>query len=379
MQRPAGYDIHRMPLRRFLRSPLVKGMLAAIAVFAVSRVLTVLVAHAITQLTEKSLLDVLTDWDGHWYLSIVRSGYTTDVPLIHGGEAQRNIAFFPGVPLAIEAVIRATRGSPRVAGVLISTLAGAGAAGVIWILVAKLANADLGIRTVTLFSFYPSSFVLSMVYPESLFILFAGISLLALLHSRWVLAGVTASVAGLIRPTGLVLAISCGWAAGAAIRQGSRRAVLAPLLAPVGPLAHFAYLWVHTGDPLAFFHVEERGWNQRLDFGLHNLRRFGEGVHALDVKALIVAVSLIAGIIAIYLVLRWRPPGSVTIYVVGIVGLTILSTASTSMPRYLLGAFPALIPVARGLPDQVFPVAVAMSATLMAVLFVLSGTLPLPP
>jgi hypothetical protein len=379
MKLPAGYDTHRMPRPTFLRSPLVKGLLASVAVFAVSRVLTMLIAQAITQLTEKSLLEVLTDWDGHWYLSIVRSGYTTDVPEIRGGEAQRNVAFFPGVPLAIEAVVRTTGGSAHVAGVLISTLAGAGAAGVLWILVGKLGHPDLGIRTVTLFSFYPSSFVLSMVYPESLFILFAAISLLAILHSRWVLAGVTASVAGLIRPTGLVLAMCCVWAAGAAIRHGSRRAVLAPLLAPIGPLAHFAYLWAHTGDPVAFFHVEERGWNQRLDFGLHNLRRFGQGVDALDIKALIVALSLLAGIIAIYLVLRWRPPAPVTIYVVGIVGLTLLSTASTSMPRYLLGAFPALIPVAKGLPDQSFPVAVAVSAALMAVLFVLSGTLPLPP
>jgi hypothetical protein len=63
-----------------------------------------------------------------------------------------------------------------------------------------------------------------------------------------------------VRPTGLVLILSCGWAAVAAIRRhGSWRPAIAPLLAPAGTLAFFAYLQMHTGDWLAYAHATQRG------------------------------------------------------------------------------------------------------------------------
>jgi hypothetical protein len=46
-----------------------------------------------------------------------------------------------------------------------------------------------------------------------------------------------------------------------------------------------------------------------------------------------------------------------------------LSSNTTSLPRYLLAAFPVLIPVARQLSDEAYPMVVAASATLMATLF----------
>lgn len=52
----------------------------------------------------------------------------------------------------------------------------------------------------------------------------------------------------------------------------------------------------------------------------------------------------------------------------GTAGIALLSSNTTSLPRYLLAAFPLLIPVARQLSDDVYPMVVA-SATLMATLF----------
>jgi hypothetical protein len=213
-----------------------------------------------------------------------------------------------------------------------------------------------------------------MVYPESLFMLFAALCLLALLQERLLLAGLSASLAGVVRPNGLVMAACCAWAAGMAIRRGSWWALVAPVLAPVGAVIHFAYLFAHTGDPLAFFHVEARGWNQRFDLGISNIHRIADGFRDFNLKAFIVAASLAGGVAALYLVLRWRPPAPVVIYVVGILGLTMLTTAAASLPRYFLGAFPALIPVARALPDRAFPVVAAASAVLMSVLFFATGT-----
>ena len=72
---------------------------------------------------------------------------------------------------------------------------------------------------------------------------------------------------------------------------------------------------------------------------------------------------------ALYLLVRWPLPAPLLVYVAGTAGIALLSSNTTSLPRYLLAAFPLLIPVARQLSDDVYPMVVAASATLMATLF----------
>lgn len=71
----------------------------------------------------------------------------------------------------------------------------------------------------------------------------------------------------------------------------------------------------------------------------------------------------------LYLVVRWPLPAPLLIYVLGTAGIALLSSNTTSLPRYLMVAFPVLIPVARQLSDDGYPMVVAASATLMATLF----------
>ncbi|HET7517458.1 MAG TPA: hypothetical protein VFN05_07155, partial [Actinomycetes bacterium] len=183
-------------------------------------------------------------------------------------------------------------------------------------------------------------------------------------------------LAGLVRPTGLVLTLCCAWAAVAAIRRdGSWRAVIAPLLAPAGTLAFFAYLQAHTGDWLAYAHATQRGWGQGSDLGASTLRSlqlvFSQRQFGLYIVML--AVTAAAVVVAVYLLVRWPLPAPVLIYVVGTAGIALLSSNITSLPRYLLAAFPVLIPVARQLSDDTYPTVVAASATLMATLFWTTG------
>ena len=181
-----------------------------------------------------------------------------------------------------------------------------------------------------------------------------------------------AALAGLVRPTGLVLTLSCAWAAVAAIRRhGSWRPAIAPLLAPAGTLAFFAYLQMHTGDWLAYAHATQRGWGQGVDLGASTLRSlqlvFSERQFGLYIVML--AVTAAAVVLAVYLLVRWPLPAPVLVYVAGTAGIALLSSNITSLPRYLLAAFPVLIPVARQLSDDTYPIVVAATATLMATLF----------
>jgi hypothetical protein len=349
-----------------------QGVRLSVAVFGASRLVTFAVAFAVAAVSDRSVTEVLTRWDGGWYLAVVQRGYPHTVAGGVGIQAQSTLAFFPGYPLLIQAGSSLTGLSPALLGVMISIVAGAAASAVLWLLAERIADARTASRTVTMFCFFPSAFVLCMVYAEAMFLLLVAVCLLALVRERWVIAGVAAGLAGLVRPNGLVLVLCCGWATAQAIgRRRSWRPLIALLLAPAGTLAFFGYLWVRTGDWLAFVHTQKRGWGQSFDFGVSNAlalravivsREFGFYV-------LMVATCVLAIVVALSFLRHWRLPAPIVVYVLGIVGVAVLSSNTTSVPRFLLTAFPLLIPIARGLSEEAFPTAVAVSATLMVILF----------
>jgi xanthosine utilization system XapX-like protein len=173
-----------------------------------------------------------------------------------------------------------------------------------------------------------------------------------------------------------VLTLCCGWAAIQAIRRhGSWWPAIAPLLAPTGTLAFLGYLYLRTGDPLAYIHTQRRGWDQGFDFGVSNVRGALAIVASRQVGFyVLMMVACLIGIgVALYLLARWRLPAPLLIYVVGIIGIALMSSNPTSLPRFLLAAFPVLIPIGRHLPDEAYPMVVACSAALMASLFWVTG------
>jgi len=348
------------------------GLRCSVVVFAASRLMTFVVALGVAAVSDRPVTEVLARWDGGWYLAVAQRGYPEAVLHGSGAQAQSTLGFFPGYALLIHAGSSLTGLPPTLVGVVVSTLAGAVTSAALWLLAQRIVDAKTASRTVVLFCFFPSAFVLSMVYAEAVFLLLAAICLLALLLERWAIAGVAAGLAGLIRPNALVLTLCCGWAAAQAIRrQRSWRPTIAPLLAPTGTLAFFGYLRVRTGDWLAYVHTQKRGWDQGFDFGVSNLRtlRAVMASRQLGFYVLMLGACMIALVVALYLLVRWRLPTPILVYVVGIVGLALLSSNTTSVPRFLLTAFPVLIPIARGLSDEAYPTVVAASATLMTTLF----------
>jgi hypothetical protein len=348
------------------------GVRLSLVVFIASRLVTFIVASAIAAASGRSVTEVLARWDGGWYLAVVQRGYPEAVAGGVGDQAQSTLAFFPGYPLLIHAGSSLTGLSPALVGVLISTLAGAATSVALWLLAERIADTKTADRAVVLFCFFPSAFVLSMVYAEAVLLLLVATCLLALVLERWLIAGVAAGLAGFVRPNGLVLTLCCGWAAVQAIRyRRSWRPVIAPLLAPTGTLAFFGWLQVHTGDWLAYVHTQKRGWDQGFDFGVSNVRTV---LHVLASRqfgfyVLLLAACMVGIVVALYVLVRWPLPAPILIYVLGIVGVALLSSNTTSVPRFLLTAFPVLIPIARSLSDEAYPTVVAASATLMATLF----------
>ena len=358
------------------------GPAFAVLVYALSRVATFLTAAGIALISKGSFGSVFTRWDGGWYLAIVREGYPSFVPTGTGVGAQSSIAFFPGYPIVVRALSSPVGLSPVFIGCVVSLIAGLFATVGLWHLAARLTDDATADRTVVLFAFMPAAFVMSMVYADALFVCLAVVCLLALLDGRWVAAGAAAAGAGFVRPTAIALIVACLWAAVAAIRAGrSWRALVAPAIAPVGTLLYLGYSWWHTGQALAFFQVQSRGWGNRIDLGGANVRAVLRHVSEARVTFFVGVLAIIVGGLAVgfWLLVRWRAPGFVVAYVSVVMGLPILATNPVSIPRFLLAAFPLLIPLAARIsPRTILPVA-ATSGVLMGTLFFVTGLGTTPP
>jgi hypothetical protein len=352
------------------------GPAFAVGVYLLSRAATVLTAGGIALIARSSLGSVLARWDGGWYLSVARDGYPSFVPRGLGVAAQSSIAFFPGYPLLIRALSTPFGLSPVLVGCAISLIAGLAATVGLWQLAVRLSDESAADRTVELFAFFPSAFVLSMVYADALFIALSVWCLLALLDRRWLAAGATAAAAGLVRPTALALCVSCAWGAIVAIRNGgSWRALIAPALAPWGSLLYLGYIWIHTGDAFAFFEVESRGWGNHFDLGASNIRNALRHLGEMRLTFFVAVVAFVVGGmgVGLWLLIRWHAPGVVAAYVSVVIGLSILGSNSVSMPRFLLAAFPLLIPLARRLSYRTTMAIAATSGVLMATHFFVTG------
>jgi mannosyltransferase PIG-V len=354
----------------------------AVSAYLLSRAATFVTAGGIALISRSSIGDVLSRWDGGWYLAIARDGYPSFVPSGVGIAAQSSIAFFPGYPLLVRALSAPLGLPPVFVGCAVSFIAGLVATVGIWHLAVRLSDEATADRTVVLFAFLPPAFVMSMVYADALFVCLAVVCLIALLDGRWVMAGAAAATAGLVRPTAIALCLACVWGAVVAIRNGgSRRAIAAPAIAPLGALLYLGYVWIHTGEAFAFFHVQSRGWGNRIDLGAANVHAVLHHMAEARLTFFVAMLAIVVGGLGVglWLLVGWRVPSVVVVYVSIVMALSIFASNPVSIPRFLLAAFPLLIPLARRLSPRVTMGIAAASGALMGTLFFVNGlssTLP---
>lgn len=355
-------------------------LLAVWAWFASRLALGVVVWAGNTLLaTSLTVVDVAVLWDGAWYLSAAE-GYQTAVAPPGEPTGQINIAFFPVLPLILRAVSAVTGLSFEVAGVVVNLVAGAVAAALIWKVVERCADADTADRAALLFCVFPGTVLLSYVYSEPLMLVFAAGCLLALLNRRWAAAGLLAALATATRPNALALLLPCAWAAVAAIRRRDEwKAVLAPLLAPLGFVAYMGWLAVVTGQPDIWFRVQREGWGEQLDFGRRTLEIVIEALtepgplHMTSrLRVAGVAVS-VAGAVALW---RWRPPAVLWLYAFGVIAMAAAGFTLGPRPRFVITAFPLIAAIAwavRGRRFQVLLACTGLLSGLVTLLYMLPG------
>jgi hypothetical protein len=304
-------------------------------------------------------------YDAAWYDLIVLHGYQDP----HLGSPIT--IFYPGYPAAVAAVYWPLKSLASlfvsgadlqhlaetvllpIAVLAVCNLALIATLALLW----RLYAARLG-RTATFFGIAlllaaPTGFFLSVGYSESLFLVAAVGAFLLAERGRWRTAGLAAGLAALIRFPGAFLLIPLAilwWQAG---RPRPRLAAVGAVLAVVGALAFPAWLWVQSGDPLAYLHLQGThhrflsepwlgvSWVLSQALGaLLMLVGQASPIHRVDIPTVLAnALALLAA--AATLVLGWRLLKAAELAWVAIVFVVpLLSGTGESLDRYWLAAFP---------------------------------------
>jgi hypothetical protein len=322
------------------------------------------------------LPDTFTRWDNAWYLDAATNGYANVVPEVAGRARYSNIPFFPLWPAMIRGLSEVTGLSALRAGLLLGFLFGLAATLLLWALTRRLRDEEVANRTVALFCFFPGSFVMSMLYAEPLMLTLVLLCIFALLSRRWVASGVAAALATACRPNAVTLVPCCLWVAVQAVRERREwRAMIAPLLAPAGMVGYLTFLWARTGEPFAWFRVQNEAWHEGFDLGLTTARRLGRVMLEPfgNVNDLVAALGLVFLVVAgIVLVRSKKLPPVLSVYTVGIVFLALGSSVLGARPRFLWSAFPLFIPLGERLKDTSLALVVGLFAGLLVALTVMS-------
>ena len=197
--------------------------------------------------------------DAHFYLSIAESGY--GVPYEDG--LMRNLAFFPGYPMLIDA-LHLIFPSRTACAFLAAWLPFLGSGPALYRLLRLDYDHARCMRVLRLVCLAPASVFFSYPMSEPLFLLLTVLSLYTARTGRWRQAGLWGMLAACTRSAGVLLLLPLGMEL---MRQEKDRRTLlirgCRLLAV--PLGLLFYLWINkrtAGDALAFSAIQKSFWNQ---------------------------------------------------------------------------------------------------------------------
>ncbi|MEU8525037.1 MULTISPECIES: mannosyltransferase family protein [Streptomyces] len=334
------------PRRSPALPPAIRLAAPALLGYAAVRVVGMVVFGVAAAVQGKDALHLLKGrWDAVWYVRIAENGYGYEVTLPDGA-VHSDLAFFPLFPALERGLAALTPFDAATAGLVLAWLAAFAAAWGIFAVGAHVAGRPAGIALAVLWGVYPTAFVQSMAYTETLFTALAAWSLYAVLRDRWILAGLLCALAGLTRPSAAALIAALGITALVTVVRERRlppRTAAGVLLAPLGWLAYIVYVGVREGSATAYFDVQA-AWGNSVDGGVA-LARFIWGLPPLAALGLCAVLALLAWVVV--LCVRQRQPLPLLVYTITMVVISLIGAAYFgSRPRLMMPAFGLLLPAA---------------------------------
>lgn len=282
-------------------------------------------------------LDIWAAWDSGWYLDIVTTGYDR---VAGAPEGQLNVAFFPLYPLLVWGVSQLV-GNVALAGILVSNGSFLGALWLMMVYGLERWGEGQSRMAVLAMSFYPNSFIFSSMYTESLFVLLLIACMLLAHRGRWVGACLCGALLSATRVPGIMVGaplLWMWWQQYKLGRAGWRQFAWLGVV-PLGLVSFSVYLWLHTGDPLAFMGIQEQ-FGRISQTPFHAIGRsliLGGHINWYFTLYFLLAAALSACLywcgrleeLAVCLLLMWLPLFSGEHY-----------WPMVAIPRYLLVVFP---------------------------------------
>ncbi|MCU1513012.1 MAG: hypothetical protein JWO10_102 [Microbacteriaceae bacterium] len=205
-------------------------------------------------------------WDSYFFTAIAHGGYFS-------AEASSVWqAFFPGYSMVIRAIATPVFGlHPTLAQLIavswfVTLVASLIAATILWRIVADRYDNRIALAATALFMAGPYSHFLVASYSEALFLAFGLAAWLSASRVRWVSAGLLAALASASRANGLFLIVGLMVLFALFQRREGKpfvwRTLVMGAIGASGVLAYFVYLFVKTGDLLAWSHAQQAGWDR---------------------------------------------------------------------------------------------------------------------
>jgi hypothetical protein len=275
----------------------------------------------------------LGDWDAAWYRWIALHGY--DPSIGHGNAG----AFFPLYPLAWHPLTWLP-GPAVLWGSLLSSALLAVALCLLYRITQGRYDEGMARRTVLYLAIFPLTFVFSLPYAESLFLMLVLGAFALTWYGRWWAGCAIGALAVLSRPVGVALIPALTWRRW---RQGARRPVeYAPLLLlPAAELLFFAFLWWQTGDALAHFEAQKRGWSRGVSaLPIVMVKAAWDAIVDHHLRYLVHLGFTVLWCGLFYRAWRMRLPGEYLIFAALLILLPTSGGLLVSMGRFGMVAFP---------------------------------------
>ena len=336
----------------------IRIILSVIAVFTSSMLPLQEGLHYTISFSDNIWLDVWARWDSEHYIAISRNGYT-------GGD--HLVAFFPLYPALMALFAPLVGGDPVLAGVIISTIATFMALFYMF----KLADLEFGSvvakRAVLYMAVYPMAFYMLAVYTEALFLVLTIAAFYYARRGKWVVVVPLAFLAGLTRPTGVLLVFPLAYEvwqqSGAAFKNLFKNlkwwGVAAVFAAPVAWALWAGFLGYITNDLFtALRSTDQPPWwrssNPPWETLITSVEQLGRSdlspvIRAVATQDLIFAVLLIETCIVAWFAL----PKVYAIYCTASAWMVLSFTVHNSpapmlsLPRYTLAIFPIIFLLAK--------------------------------
>jgi hypothetical protein len=348
--------------------PWTRWVVRPIVIYLVSRAITWATLAVTTPFTHKSILQEVDRWDSRWFLRAAIEGWPRHLPHHAGHVAGSTIAFFPLFPLAIRWLSHVPGLTPLAAGIILTTVSGLVAMIGVWALARRYADGPSADRATLLVALFPGSFVLSMVYSEGFALAFLAFGILALLQRRWLLAGLLGLLASATTPVALAFEVSCLWCAYREVADHRNwRAVVAPVLAPMGFVGYQVWIWRHTGNLNAWRLTERGGWKSypSLVYALHTVAVVVRDPIATNMTDKLLFICTILVVVAAVVAVRSSMPAPMLLYGLSAAVLGMISAPIGLRPRFVFLAFPLIVAVGVRVRGRAYGALAVVSAVLL--------------